>query len=160
MLVARASLRNDGLRRHGRLVSKVARFVYPVRLVGVGGAAQRFDLSLIEQEPEWVVGDVRLRELGALRGTRSYLLVHPAYLEFWRRSGLAFRRVAALPREDLHDVRFIEHDPDGIGATDDHHRGAVGTLEVYVTGRRRLYFLVLVKPDPRTPGPASNPGQD
>ncbi|MCO1574564.1 hypothetical protein M8C13_02180 [Crossiella sp. SN42] len=151
MLVAHASMRNDGIGHYLRLTRTVARFVHPVRLTGAGGAADRFDLSLLRRRPGVDLCGVPAAELASL-SRRSYLLVHPALLEFWQRSGLSFRRVAAFPREELHRVQLIRHDPDGIGVIDDVYRGIHGTLEVFVTRTVRLYFFVLARPDPRAPG--------
>ncbi|MFI0348914.1 hypothetical protein [Actinomadura sp. 9N407] len=155
LLVGRASLKNDGLGSRVRLIPTAARLVLPVHLAGVGGAGQRFDLSLIDVRPDTDLCGIRAGELSELRDRNLFMVLHPVYLELWLRSGRSYRRAAALPWTELHRVRFIAHDPDGIGVVDDRYRGSVGTLQASVSEGLHLYLLVRVKPAPALLGPGS-----
>ena len=158
MQVSRATLRRDGLDGNARLVRSVARRVYPVRLVGIGGPAHRLDLTLIDENPQLDVCGVPARQLTPLVGRETYLVYHPVWAEIWLRTGMwSVRRVVALPREELlKEFDFIMHDPDGLGAEHKRYSKSVGTIQITVTARLHLYLEVLVKPLPARPGPGSS----
>ncbi|WP_433323195.1 hypothetical protein [Spirillospora sp. CA-294931] len=155
LLVIHAVLRKDGLGWRILLVRRATRFALPVRLTGVGGAAHRLDLSLIERQPSLDLGGVSAGDLAPLKNTKAHLVLHPAFLQLWVRSRLSYHHVAAFAWEDLHDVRFIEHDPERLGLKGGPFRGSVGTLQVFISPQLRLYLLLRIKPDPAILGPGS-----
>ncbi|MFD9949309.1 hypothetical protein ACFWYW_51120 [Nonomuraea sp. NPDC059023] len=123
------------------------RRVVPIRLAGVGTPRDRFDLSLIDREPDGVIGGLRLHALGLIRGRDAYLVTTPHDLQVWvHHKLLSFHRALVL---DLHEVRklvFIHHDPDRLGRRDDHALRYVGTLEIVFSDHRHLFLYVRVKP--------------
>lgn len=157
MNVSRAALAADRLDGDSRLVKAVARQVVPVRLIGVGGARHRQDLTLISEQPDLDIGGVRARDLAPLVGVTAYLLYHPVYAQIWLRTGWrSVRRVVALARTELYrDYEFLMHDPDGIGVADGRHRDSAGTVHIRVSPRLGLYLKALVRPDPPRLGPGS-----
>ncbi|MCF2435066.1 hypothetical protein LV779_12470 [Streptomyces thinghirensis] len=66
----------------------MARRVYPVRLVGIGGPAHRLDLTLIDDNPQLDVCGVPARQLTPLVGRETYLVYHPVWAEIWLRTGM------------------------------------------------------------------------
>lgn len=158
LLVMHATLKRDGLGRRLMLVVRTVVCAYPVRLTGVGGPTHRLDLSVIDERPGLDLGGVRAGDLAPLKDTDAFLVAHPVFLQLWVRSGLSYRLVAEYAREDLHEITFIEHDPDGLGISEAPFRGSVGTVEVFVTPELRLYLLVRIKPDPPALGPSAAQG--
>ena len=156
LLVIRAALREDGLGWRIPLIWRAARLVLPVRLTGIGGPSHRLDLSLIDHQPDLDLAGVSAGDLAPLKNANAYLVKHPAFLQLWVRSGRSYHHVAAFAWADLHDVNFIEHDPDKLGTNDGSFRGSVGTLQISISPRLRLYLLVRIKPDPAILGPGSS----
>jgi hypothetical protein len=153
--ISHAALTRDGRGRNLRLIRAMARdSVYPVRLTGVGGAAQRFDMSLIDEQPDLDLGGVPARTLSELKNRNSFAVIHPAHLQLWIRSGFrSFRCVVELPWDKVKKTTFIPHDPDGIGVIDNVYRGSVGTLRVSTAERLHIYLLIRIKPEPALMGP-------
>ncbi|WP_433206710.1 hypothetical protein ACQP1G_20555 [Nocardia sp. CA-107356] len=118
-----------------------------MRLTGLGRLAQRLDLSLIDEQPDQELFGVRIAELASLKGTDAYLVLHPVFLQLWIRSGpLSWRQDVRFEREKLLNTTFFEHDPDGIGASDNLYRSSVGTLSVSLTDHHNLYILLRINP--------------
>jgi hypothetical protein len=121
--------------------------VTPARLAGVGSPSDRFDVSLIDREPESRIGGVRVSALAPIKGRNLYLVETPKKLECWVHDPLlSFRCALKFNLYNVENISFIEHDPDRLNLRDDHARRYVGTLDIACPGRRHLYFYVRVKP--------------
>lgn len=121
--------------------------VVPVRLAGVGSRKDRFDVSLINSEPDSIIGGVRAEEFSVARDRSLYLVSNPHDLQLWTRHRLLrFYPVLAFDLDQVENVKFIEHNPDRLPLRNDHARRYVGSLDIVCLSRRHVFLYVRFKP--------------
>lgn len=140
-------LHDARIRRLG-LTRRLVRLVAPVRLAGVGGLKDRFDVSLIDREPEMSIGGVRAGALSVARDRNLYLVMTLDDLELWAHHRLvSFRHILTLTRDHVERMKFVEHDPDRLALRFDHAQRYVGTLDIACSDRHHIFLYIRVKPE-------------
>ena len=148
-LLGRVVVRRQHLARMRRLAPDRVTYissVTPVRLAGVGGRRERFDLSLIDLRPDTKIGSVRASELSAARKRNLYLVATLHELALWTHHWLSFRHILTFDREQVEKTGFIEHNPDRLAPHTDHERRYVGTFDITCPGGQHVYLFVRIKP--------------